>query len=246
MPSKTSIGKPPGLAAVLRRGRHLKPRPEIDDRDVLARVEPALKRFRRDAGDAKRPEKEPPAHVLYQNVAEQGGNDDETERALQSLETSDDHGDRIGEGVAQSHPDSRPEQHADELVEREPQASHREDAGQRRHDRRQLRNELRDEHASDPIAGEDVLGPSHARVGLEREATETRQHTYAAAPAQLVPSEVHRQCDQRDRAQHERDTDASARRERADCEEGRHRWQRDADLFGDDQRRKDHDAVLLK
>src|SRR5213594_5241316 len=64
------VGRHPAAARDgVGRGRHLEPRPEIDDRDVLARVEPALKRFRRDAGDAKRPEKEPPAHVLYQDVA---------------------------------------------------------------------------------------------------------------------------------------------------------------------------------
>jgi len=80
------VGRHPAAARDgVGRGRHVKTRPEIDDRDVLARVESALERFRRDAGDAKRPEIEPPAHELHQDVPEHDGHDDETERAFQSL-----------------------------------------------------------------------------------------------------------------------------------------------------------------
>ena len=77
------------------------------------------------------------------------------------------HGHRVAEHVSDPDPQSRPEQHAHQVIESEPDASNRDNAGQRGDDRRQARDELGDQHRADAKAGEEVLSPPHAEIGLE-------------------------------------------------------------------------------
>ena len=96
------------------------------------------------------------------------------------------------------------------------------------------------------MAGEDARGPADARVRLERQSTQSRQHARPAATAQLIPTEVSGQGHDSDRAEHQRDADPPMGSEGADAQERRHGGERDAKLLGDDQGRQDHDGVLLE
>jgi len=61
-----------------------------------------------------------------------------------------------------------------------------------------------------------------------------------------VPDEIDGQRDQRDRADHQQETDASLRREGADRQHRRDRRQGNPDLLGDDEGRQDDRTVLLE
>src|SRR3982074_3193844 len=78
-------------------------------------------------------------------------------------------------------PHSGPEQHACEVIESEPDASNGNNAGQRRHDRRQARDELRDQHRTGAKAGEYVLSASHTEIRPVRtRAPRRRPNSYHA------------------------------------------------------------------
>jgi hypothetical protein len=87
------------------------------------------------------------------------------------------------------------------------------------------------------VAEEEVLGPPHAHIGLQRQPAQPREHTRPAPAAEFVPDEVHRKRHHRDRADHEQKTDASLRREGPDREEDRDSREWNAHLLRDDQDR---------
>jgi hypothetical protein len=82
---------------------------------------------------------------------------------------------------------------------------------------------------------EDILGPVHAGIRLERQSAESRQDGHAAPAARFIPGEIHAQSHYGDRAQREKHADSSGRRECAHPEERRHRREWDAELLSDHQ-----------
>src|SRR5262249_3509415 len=137
-------------------------------------------------------------------------------------------------------------EHSDEIIEDEPQASHREETGQWGHDCREPGNELCYQHSPITKAGENILCLPDIPVWLGRETAQPRQHRGATAPPQLVPPEVYRQGDDHNRGHHERHAGAAACSERADSEQCRHGRERDTDLLRDHQDREHHDAISFE
>ena len=84
---------------------------------------------------------------------------------------------------------------------------------------------------------EEVLGPPHAHIRLERQAAQSLEHASPTPAAELVPDEIDRQGHYRDRADDEPQTDTPVGREGADHQEGRDRRQRNPDLLGHDEGR---------
>jgi hypothetical protein len=164
----------------------------------------------------------------------------------QGADSPDHDLDGLAEDVADPGPQTGPQDDARDVVEDEPGAGDAEDPRERRHDGRQSRQELRHEQRPDAVTEEEVLGPPYADIRLERHAAEPREDARAPPPPQLVPDEIHGKRDQDDRADHQRKTAAPVRRQRADDEESRDRWQRNPDLLGHDERRQDDDAVPLE
>src|SRR5438128_7195062 len=120
-----------------------------------------------------------PAQILHENISTGRSDDDNTQNAAQPGRAESDRGDRVAEEVSESKPGTGPEQHTSELIEGEPAATHRDDAGQRRHDRGKPRHKFRDQHGPGAVVGKDILRLAHACVRLRRHPAELREHVRA-------------------------------------------------------------------
>ncbi len=93
---------------------------------------------------------------------------------------------------------------------------------------------------------EEILGTPHADVGLQGQATETREHARTAAAAELVPDEINRRRHTAIAPTMSQTLAPPLGRERANGQKGRKRWQGDPDLLGHDEDRQEDRTIALE
>src|SRR5213594_3390299 len=154
----------------------------VHDHDVLAGVEHELELLRRDPRDPQLPQEALALDVLPPDVpGERGGQQHERPATKPRRVVGDDlelAAEEPADGDERPGPDPAAKTGEDqELVD-----GHPDDARERRRDRAEARDELRDEERARAMPGKDALSAAHARVGLERHAAQHPEDAGAAAP----------------------------------------------------------------
>jgi hypothetical protein len=96
------------------------------------------------------------------------------------------------------------------------------------------------------VTDEEILGPPHADIGLQRQPAQAGEDPGSAPPTELVPDQIHGQCHDDDRTDHQPEIDAAGRGERSGREEGRDRRQGNPQLLEHRQSRHDDHAVAFE
>ena len=150
----------------------------------------------------------------------------------------------VAEHIAETHPHSGPENRRRDVEEDELPPRDADHARHRWSDGAESGEELRDQQRFAAALDEEVLGPPHARIRFERDATQQTEDTTAPSPSELVPQEI-RGKGRRDRGDERHGQRHSSRaRERSDAQQDRHGGHGKTDLLRQHEHEEQNVAVL--
>src|SRR5207249_3504472 len=144
----------------------------------------------RDPRDPEAPEKALALDELDRDVAHEHRAEDQAKPVAETGGARRHDLESVAEHVAETHPHSGPENRRRDVEEDELPPRDADHARHRWRDGAESGEELRDQQRFAAALDEEVLGPPHARIRFERDATQQTEDTAAPSPSELVPQEI--------------------------------------------------------
>jgi len=207
---------------------------QINDDEFFAGVELSFEFVDRDARDAQFVQKAPARDEFVGDVGREDSQKKNQEPAAQSSEMLGYALDLSAKYKAQAEESASPEERSHAIEQQEAARTHVKDASEGSRDSAQAGEKLGQHKGASALLRKKALGAANAGIRLKRNLAEKLENPNAFAAAKLIPDGI--RCHRRQHHEEKRgeEIQVAGARERACCEQQRHRGNRQTYLLGED------------